>query len=914
MKIATAIKCILLGLVLLAAGVGVKLFQHYTEPERLRRIALDAFAENVEAQLSLGNLRLGPGPSLHACQVDVTPPGGDVPLFSCAGVSVHLDTGRLLKLEPVPRKVVVSSPRLNLTYAEEEDAWNFQTIKIRPQPEKPPPPREFLSDGMLLDDASISVLCRPLYDSDEPVTYDGLRLRITPDPEVQDRWSFEGDFVDGLLDGTRLSGWASGGDDGRASIRLTADAVSAGPELWQAVPFCTTVWDDFKVRGRLWFDARLDLGREGRLQTVVTARVSGGSVNTVLYPIPVHNVSGTVDVIDGHVQVHDATGLIAPSEFDGTDAVPAPVRVRVNGDYPAGDGPSVTRVQVAGLPLCRSTIESIPEAGARIWEELRPSGLCDLDLTITVMPGESTPQVVAVCDLQDATLRLNSVPLPLRNLCGRVKWDGAQLRLEGLSGSIAQPATDGGDAENLARVAVDGLYDPGHENTFLEVKVTGLRTSEDVLGAVPGLADLWDMLRPELAADVTVMLWDGPDGKGLRTKAVVRIHGGRARPRSAPLLLTDVTGTISVDDVGKITVEQLRAFLATEQLTPELGGTAASCIEVNGTLEPGAGRYEFYLEALNVPVSKELLTTMPEPGPTIWKAVQPSGIISFSGKILQGGSQDQRLSFFLDVDLKDLAGRLEALPVPLTGLTGNLLVSDRRCLSNSLTGIVCGGRFDGAAVIYYGPDRDSPSFGATLRFSQVDLTSLLEHLKGEKDEAQKVSGLLDGVVDLGGVLHGQLGTMARGRVTITEANLWQTPMFARMLPLLHLRVPGPEEAPGRGDVTFKLVGDQVIIEEFDFVGGGLNLTGQGVVGLDKSLDLTMAAVGAKDAGTGIPILSPLVGWFVRGIESQLFRIKVTGVLGDPKFKLKALSTITAPLTGISNLLLRPLLGAPEDDE
>jgi hypothetical protein len=1142
----------------MAAGTAIKLYQHYTDPAWLRQAALDAFSENVRATLSLGRLELERGTTLRARQVALTPPGEDTPLVHCEQIVTHVDLGSLLDLEPVPRRIAVHSPTIHLTCLEKDGqwSWNFESVTLLKPPSGEPPPEGLLRDGIQIHNAAISLQYRELYEDEHPRLYEGLDLALRPDPTDPDRWSLEGAFRDGMLNGTHLSGWFSVGEVPRASVRLQASALPAGEAFWGDIPYCKMVWDEIRLRGDVSFTVDLNLDEDGELQAAASCALANGTADTIYYPMPVHSLSGTVEAAGEAVRVKNATGLVDAAAFGRPGSGEEPARVRVNGFYPPDGRPSVTEVQVTDLPLCEKAVKSIPEVGPDLWKEIEPEGRCDLDLAIvgddhvtaqcrlqnvTLRPeglplsvqqvkgtvrydtdgvrlhdvtgvivqppgGEATEQTIAHVSAEglydpehvDSALRvraqglrttreiLRSVPdlaplwetarptgildatailsdgpeglqyavemdvrdmslavklppdengpsaeprrLSIRQLSGKITYDDEGIGLRGISAIMRQPAPEGQVSETVARLSLDGLYDTARKRSRLTAEVLGLRTTEELFRIRPELAKLWEHARPELKLDATAMLWDreGSDAPGSRV--LLQIHGGTAQPRMAPVPLTDVTGSIKVDDGTRVFVEQLRGSLLTGQ---HVGGVSPqiSRIEVSGLADIAADRHEFYLSAHNLPVSEELLRAMPPPGPAIWSEAHPEGIVSVSGKVLYDGSRDEPLSYFLDMDLKDVSASFAAAPVPITGLTGHVLIGERRALSNSLAGIACGGHFQGAAVIYYGAsgqndaaNHKSPSFGATVHFRHLGLAELIDHLSrpeaatelseavaaeclwrvpvvngamsllslashvshirpngllggtprqaedqeelrppelcecvagrvrlalsksrlwqtpfiarpvrlldlttslvGEDedelsarppDEVRKgAEGLLEGTVHLGGVLGGQVGTMASGNVRLSEAQLWRSPFFARLLPLLHLSIPTGEEAPGRGELVFDLVRDKVFISSFSFTGGGMNLTGDGTVTVpDAGLDLNMVVVSAKDEGIGIPLITPVVGWLVGGIQSQLFKVHVGGTLNEPAFQPQLLSVLVAPVTGIKRVL-SPIFGNRKD--
>jgi hypothetical protein len=278
---------------------------------------------------------------------------------------------------------------------------------------------------------------------------------------------------------------------------------------------------------------------------------------------------------------------------------------------------------------------------------------------------------------------------------------------------------------------------------------------------------------------------------------------------------------------------------------------------------------------------------------------------SVEARIHYANGAGRPLRYVVDMNLRDVSITPALIPLPINALAGQLLLNEDQAISNSFAGITCGGHFSGAAVVYYGGEGDLPSYGARLRFDQLDLSDLLECFTGERKD---LSGRIMGVLDIGGIVGRESSRAGRGTLNLTEGHLWHTPLFAKLLPVLHLRIPTDGGASARGQMIYTLSGDQISVHEFELTGGGLNLSGYGTVWLDGRLKLTMVAVGAPKEGAGIPFLSPAFEWLMQAVERELLRLDVSGTLKEPVVQHRVLSTIAWPLTGLRGILLSPILG------
>lgn len=948
MRTALSILCIIVGLLMVAVGVGIKVFQHYTDPARLRAQALEAFAEAVEARLEIGEIGLSLPNAAGVTDVALTPPGAERPVFAAPRVTVSLNAASLLRLEPVPEAIDVHEPTIYVDYDPETRRYNFDSIVIKPTEEPMELPEGLLNRGVRVHNATVVVRDPTLYEDQEERTYRGLQLTITPDPSRPDRWMVQGRVTGGLLDGATVGGWVGGTDKTLAYLTIRADHMEVGEDLWGLIPFGRRIWRDFKPAGMASCAVRVEIeGRESHV--AVAAHMEDCTGKIAYYPVPVRSVSGTIIVTEDMAVVQSAEGVVDLADLGMEAAGRMPARVRVNGRF-GFYGETNFVVEINGVPLTRQAVETIPadygggevrRTGLEIWDRLRPSGTAGLNLMIRTHADGRDAEVVAVTDvwgahvdalLSEGEASNGDPPRRLRTegVTGRVVYAGGMVHLRNVQAWALPPYAAEDDPQRV-RISVNGVYDPSGQATALDVKAEDVRTNESFVELVPELGRIWEHVRPEINMDVEASVRAG------NARLVVDVHGGTAITDEYPVPLEQITGSM-VARVGKdgisLAVERLHALLPAAN---GRGGAAqrAGSLEVSGLAQLEKQHYELSFHAENVVLSERLLTARKADdfGTRLWQMTHPDGTVSVTGRFVYDGSTEtgaSRFRSFADIDLKDVSGGLDKKLVegtakgriPFAGAAGHLLVSEGRAVCNQVTGIICGGRFDGSVVAYYGAGVSGLSYGATLHVSDVQLEEVMRQLAPANGKTT-VKGLVDGTIDLGGVVDlkpaggqnsGQTphrGTVARGKVTLSKARLWETPVFAQLLPLLHLSVPDRDkERGGAGNAEFRYIDGTLYVDRFSFSGGGLNFTGSGTIGADRTLKLDMVAIGAKeDDRARIPVLSDVVGWVVSGVESQLFRVEIRGTLDKPEYNLRVVSALTAPLRGLGNILVMPFGGS-----
>jgi hypothetical protein len=721
---------------------------------------------------------------------------------------------------------------------------------------------------------------------------------------------FGGASGQGLSAQVRLNGVAHlGGKGGLFEIeaaelpvcRATIEAIpGAGQELWRRLAPTG--------RSRLLLTLTRPAG-SGKMRFTAITELEGATLRPRELPVPLEQVSGTVIVTNEGVRLRNVRGVVgAGLRGVGAEARTAPFAVDGLVDF-QGEGSAVT-VEVRNLRTDEALVKAIPKVGADIWERFRPEVTLDGSVLLRDVVGPRPTWYSAVLEVhggrslmtlplgrrgaQDGANQPPGLVLPLERVTGTVAVDQDAVRFGNVRGVVPQEEAEAAPASFTA----DGVLALRDGETTLAITLRNVKTTERILRSLPGGGDrVWELFRPEVLADASLLLREASGSGGMSYSAVLELHGGRAEPQFCALPMADTVGTIRMDQDG-VFIEHFAA-------TVDTGGTfgqdaqSVSTVELRGTVDLKAEQAELYVVARDLMVTKNVLTAIPEVGEQVWREATPEGTASLSGKVTYDARQDRPLRYMLDVDLRDVSLLPRFLPLPVDAVSGELLVTERRAVSNRFEGVSCGGHFEGAAVVYYGPRGEVPSYGARLRFDQLELGDLVQHISGRQKD---LAGRLSGVIDVGGVLGEPSVTGGAGSAALTEGRLWQTPFFAKLLGVLHLTVPSDREVPMRGDMAFSLVGNELAVREFELVGGGLNLTGYGTVWLDGKLELTMVAVGAPESSRGIPVLSHAVGWLLQAVERQLVRLDVSGTLDEPVFKLEVLSKITWPLTSLRSVL------------
>ncbi len=906
MKLSTSIRLLAAGILLAALGLGIRRVRIGTAPEQVRKALEARFHRSVDGEISVESARFEFDGTVEARNLVVSASGAAEPFVESPRIIARLDPWQLLHLRKVPRRCTVLSPTVRLLCDPERETWNLPAIK--PQEQAGTAPEALLADGVRIEDATVKLRGARLFGDTAVRAYRGVHLQLTRASAVGSRWHFTGRVGRGQVRGLRLRGDFDDGSSIPLQVTFDAPGLRGERTLWRQIPHGQFIWQEYRPVGDLAASGVISLHADGKVAYRCQVQMHGVEATAHFLPARVRSVRGTVVVSQEGVALRNLTGIIPAVELDPQIEVPFPVHVSGSGTHRRRGG-SDYRVELADMPLCRRSLETIPGAGARIWERLRPRGLCDVSLRLSSEDEEGPLRSVATVRVRDVTVHPAELPRPLRNLSGTIQVDRDVTTLRGVRCELPPPQGESGPAGG-ASVFLDGHVAREGGAVRLDVRFSNLTTDKQLLQSILGRGgQLWEDMRPVVTLDGRLRLERERNDAPLSCSGVLNVHGGRALLRAFPVPLEGVRGTIRVSG-SDVFLERLSATLRLPA-GPD-GESGANQVEVSGPLNLEDGRAELSLTARNMNVGEELLKAIPAIGEQMWAEARPAGLGSVRGRITYDATQDNPLDCLLETEFFRIDLQPRRHLVPITALSGRAVISDTMAVSDDFTAITCAGQINGSLVARYGTSGEYPTYAATVRLRQIDLAQLLREVRGSEPN---VSGLLSGSADLGGVLGSRTSLTAEGTLSLREASLWEMPFFSRLINVLHLNLPGTQKGTKgtqEGEARFRYMAGDIEVDRFEITGGGLNITGHGTISRDEELDMVLVVVGTESRGKGIPVISALVGWAMRAAEGELFRVKVSGTIDEPKYSHEFLGYIAWPLTSVRNVLRDLIYGGAEE--
>jgi hypothetical protein len=207
-----------------------------------------------------------------------------------------------------------------------------------------------------------------------------------------------------------------------------------------------------------------------------------------------------------------------------------------------------------------------------------------------------------------------------------------------------------------------------------------------------------------------------------------------------------------------------------------------------------------------------------------------------------------------------------------------------------LKGEAYGGDVQGAVMVSF--DGDQPSYDAVCKLAGLNIGPLMADRRHDEDTAgSDIEGLLNATFELASPPGQPDGRQGEGRVNIEQAQMYTLPVMLAILNVLHLTLP-ERGAFQDCKFAFTMAGNQMKLKDISLQGSAVALIGSGSMALDtQELDLDLLISTPHKA-----LKIPLVTKILEGTARELFEVRVTGPLAEPKISTRPLSSLRRALT------------------
>ncbi len=796
-----------------------------------------------------------------------------------------------------------------------------------------------------------------------------VAFRVAYDPQAAEPWDFaaRGEIVHGRVDDRRLprpltdvraafriDPEAVTLDDftaraGQATLRFSGRRLGWGPHAPLALagevrqldvdagfremlpPNLREAWNHFLPAG-LVRRATVRLTFDGVCwQPQFTAQCAAISLTYHRFPYRLEEGEGTITLRDDRF----TADLMMQSGQH-------PVRILVDLEQATTAPRGWSEVSAPHLPLDEKLFLALEEPARGVYRALDPSGVVDVYARFELDGPETPPRRYVRLMLHRGGLRFAGFPYPLSNLSGTLELRGEDWEFRNLHA-----------ASDTGRVWLDGRWTAADEGGVLALKVTGRNVAlgDDLRGALsPPMQRAWGDLRPQGYVDLDADIHYVSADRDLTLAVDLRPQPETVsiEPVHFPYRLDRMEGEFTYRD-GQLRFRRVR------------GRHGRTAVAMAGACDFGSdGSWHLTLSDLSVDrlhADHSLLQALPEGLRSAVAGLNPTGPMGLRGEVQLVHSGEpgtplfmrwdltlgfHQLSIDAGIPLENLHGEVTLVgqsdghtaysrgelnidsliykDVQLTQVQGPLWIDRERVLLGTwvdqprygapqgprssrpprpVRGRLFGGALEGSGWVTLGR---KPGFELHATLTQADLARVSQ-------EMVTGSHPLRATVFAEVTLHGSgrsLNTLGgRGRIHLSDADIYKLPLMISLLKILSIREPD-RSAFSKSDIEFHVDGNHIYFDRINFNGDAISLLGQGEMNLQQDVRLAFYAVVGRDE-LRIPIIREVLG----GASQQIMLIHVDGPLQNPQVRREAFPAVNQALQHLQSELATPPPLLPE---
>lgn len=732
----------------------------------------------------------------------------------------------------------------------------------------------------------------------------------------------------------RLDGWTDGFErEAAVNLRIDVGDMDLDENLKHALDKdAQRAWELFEPRGLIDGIARITRPHGLNVPEIddITILTKGIHLRFQNFPYPVENCRGELQFLGKEIHIKHLTGYHGPAE------------VRLRGDIfdIAGETGWDVTADATGVPLLQDLRAALQPSLRRVWDDYDPSGTADITWRTSRKQGFGQPEehhVTTRCRGVSACYK--EIPYPLANLTGEIEYTGPQVFLRNLhgergktgvtlNGTVLLPNGRVGNGSHIGGGNGNGNGGSGgghgggdaiaeRPGWDLEVNARNLALDDTLRTAVKSrLEETWQMFEPAGTIDLDWKSTREPGVAGRETQwCRATAKGVLATYREIPYPIPRITGQVEYDGTT-VTLRNL------------MGGEGKETVFIDGAVQLLADRpphVNVTIRGSEVPLDAKLIDAVPKELGDILASVTPSGSVDFVIRCDRAYAERaadnepppganprfaSEILYSANVLLKDSAFDVG---LHVSQAQGNLLMQgevherqhgsmgtarftdmkiEGKHFSNVTSQFIFKNHWlnlhDLAASAYDGHlqgnlrvNTENYQFDGILGIAGLDLHKFRQDtFVKEKD----VRGTLGADVRLAGVGKDVNQLHADGKLTISEGQLWDVPLFLNLMSSLNVTRRQPFQT---GTVKFVAERGEIKIKSLEFESEEVKMTGKGSMDFDGNMDLLLDAGVSVVGVPEVPLLSPLV----RAVRKQLFAVEVKGPFKSPSVGARILPSI-----------------------
>lgn len=622
-----------------AGGLAWHFYLHYSDPDTVRRLALDwaeQFCPSIKVHLRSADASLWDGVRLRQVRAELVDKHGGGEFLRLEHVSIQPDRKGLLKGKLLPEQVRLNRPIVHL-HQHSDGTWNLSHLLTGREI------RFSCITDILIEDATIEVT----FDDREksPIRVDGVwgKARLTPPGEMT--WELQGhhelahDFV--------VVGRANFVEN-RIDIEARTQKSLDLAELCERLPSATRepLRDAKEISGWVDLDAAVAVRKpndawewEGSLR----GKVKQASLSHDRLPHPIREAQGTFIATRDSLAVPELRWMMGSSKASISARVPSWDLRRAEATG------SVQDVELT--PALRRTLD---EPLRKAWDRFHPSGFADLQGKMVRLGDKIS--IVGHADLHDVAFRFEPFPYPVDDVSGRasLKEDGAI--------AIALVGRARG-----AEVEITGNMERASGSSEFLIRAFGVPLDEEMLRALPaGPAQVVRDLRPgATVGDVTCLVRRGSANENFAYEADVDLRASEMTYAGFPYRVENVRGHLALSPQRVV----FRDFV---------GGAGSAVVKLEGkAIAHTEGTHvEIGIVAEKLPLDDRLARSLPAHCHDAFAKLKADGRINLAANVVK--SPGAELFLEVEIDPAEASIEPEQFPYRLDSFQGRVLYRDKQ--------------------------------------------------------------------------------------------------------------------------------------------------------------------------------------------------------------------------------------------
>lgn len=622
-----------------AGGVAWHLYLHYSDPDTVRRLALD-WAEQVfpsiRVHLGSADASLWDGVRLRQVRVELADKQSGTEILRLEHVSILPNRNGLLKGMLLPDRVRLHRPVIHL-HQRADGTWNVAHLLTGRLIRFP------CVTEILIEDAAVEVTFEDPAKDAIHVDHASGKAKLAPPGEMT--WELRGQnslakefVVVGRAD------FVANRIDIEAKTQKSLDLA----ELCRQLPASAqeSMRDCKDISGAVDLEAVATLRKPKEAwewEGSILGRVSQASLSHDRLPHPIREAQGTFVATQDCLTVPELHLMIGASTASFSARVPSWDLRRAEAEG-----------NIQDVELTPALRRSLDEPLRKLWDRFHPSGFADVHGRVVRLGDEVS--LVGHADFHDVAFRYESFPYPVDDVSGR-----ANLTEEG-----AVALTLVGRARG-AEVEITGNVEQSPAPTEFLIRAFGVPLDEELLRSLPGATAQFvrDMRPGATVGDVTCKVSRARGNERFTYEADVDVRASEATYAGFPYRLEKVHGHLKI----------LPKHVVFRDFVGSCGSTQVK-VEGQAITHTEGTHVEVGIVAERVLLDDRLARSLPQHCQDAFAKLHAEGRINLAANVVK--SPGSELFLEIEVDPAEASLEPEQFPYRLDSFQGRVLYRDKQ--------------------------------------------------------------------------------------------------------------------------------------------------------------------------------------------------------------------------------------------